>query len=190
MFRSILASIARRLDEASIPYMMVIGGQAVLLHGEPRLTRDIDVTLGLPPEDLPPVLALLPGIDLTPLVDPEAFVRETMVLPCRHPSGVRVDFVFSCTPFERQAIERAVPVALCGQVVRFASAEDLVIHKKVFAGRPRDLEDARTVLLKRPDLDLEYIRTWLAEFDRALDEDFSGRLEALLRDLPKTPAPG
>ena len=188
MFRSILASIARRLDEASIPYM-VIGGQAVLLHGEPRLTRDIDVTLGLPPEDLPPVLALLPGIDLTPLVDPEAFVRETMVLPCRHPSGVRVDFVFSFTPFERQAIERAVPVALSGQVVRFASAEDLVIHK-VFAGRPRDLEDASTVRLEQPDVNLEYTRTGPAERDQALGKDFSGLLEAILRDLPKASAPG
>lgn len=187
MFRSILASIAKRLDEASIPYM-VIGGQAVLLHGEPRLTRDIDITLGLPPENLPQVLALLPGTDLTPLVDPEAFVRETMVLPCRHPSGIRVDFVFSFTPFERQAIERAVSVEIFGQVVRFASAEDLVIHK-VFAGRPRDLEDARTVLLKHPDLDLAYIRTWLAEFDRALEEDFSGRLEGLLRDLRETLSP-
>jgi len=26
---------------------MVIGGQAVLLYGEPRLTRDIDITLGI-----------------------------------------------------------------------------------------------------------------------------------------------
>jgi hypothetical protein len=25
---------------------MVIGGQAVLIYGEPRLTRDIDITLG------------------------------------------------------------------------------------------------------------------------------------------------
>jgi len=25
---------------------MVIGGQAVLLYGEPRLTKDIDITLG------------------------------------------------------------------------------------------------------------------------------------------------
>jgi hypothetical protein len=32
--------VARELKEASIPYM-VIGGQAVLLYGEPRLTRDI-----------------------------------------------------------------------------------------------------------------------------------------------------
>ncbi len=185
MFRSVLASVAKRLDEASIPYM-VIGGQAVLLYGEPRLTRDIDITLALAPGDLPRVLALLPEADLTPLVDPEPFVQETMVLPCRHPSGIRVDFVFSMSPYERQAIERAVPVNVCGQWVRYASAEDLVVHK-IFAGRPRDLEDVRTVLLKRPGLDLEYIRTWLAEFDRALDAAFSGCLEALLRSVPEQP---
>ncbi len=34
---------------------MLIGGQAVLLHGRPRLTEDIDVTLGLPPDQLPRV---------------------------------------------------------------------------------------------------------------------------------------
>jgi hypothetical protein len=26
---------------------MIIGGQAVLLYGEPRLTKDIDITLGV-----------------------------------------------------------------------------------------------------------------------------------------------
>lgn len=26
---------------------MIIGGQAVLLYGEPRLTKDLDVTLGI-----------------------------------------------------------------------------------------------------------------------------------------------
>lgn len=46
MFERWLGRIARALDEAGFPYM-VIGGQAVLLHGEPRLTRDIDVTLGV-----------------------------------------------------------------------------------------------------------------------------------------------
>ena len=28
---------------------MVIGGQAVLVHGQPRLTQDIDITLGVEP---------------------------------------------------------------------------------------------------------------------------------------------
>jgi len=178
MFQSILSAVASLLDEAEIPYM-VIGGQAVLLHGEPRLTRDIDITLGVPPDALSRLLPLLPKAGLAPLVEPDTFVRETMVLPCRHgASGIRVDFIFSCTPYEAQAIERAVTVDIMAQAVRFASAEDLVIHK-IFAGRPRDLEDARVVLLKHPDLDLDYIRRWLQAFGEALGEDFTARLEEL-----------
>jgi len=36
---------ARELSSQNIPYM-VIEGQAVLLYGESRLTKDIDITLG------------------------------------------------------------------------------------------------------------------------------------------------
>ena len=43
MFQQLLETIALSLEKRGIPYM-VIGGQAVLLYGEPRLTRDIDVT--------------------------------------------------------------------------------------------------------------------------------------------------
>jgi len=46
MFEEILGKVSNFLNKLSIPYM-VIGGQAVLLHGEPRLTRDIDITLGI-----------------------------------------------------------------------------------------------------------------------------------------------
>lgn len=41
MFQNLLKKIARSLEKTSIPYM-VIGGQAVLLYGEPRLTKDIN----------------------------------------------------------------------------------------------------------------------------------------------------
>jgi len=46
MFERILELIALELANRSIPYL-IVGGQAVLVHGEPRLTRDIDVTLGV-----------------------------------------------------------------------------------------------------------------------------------------------
>ncbi len=36
MFQKLLENIASALDERNLPYM-VIGGQAVLLYGEPRL---------------------------------------------------------------------------------------------------------------------------------------------------------
>jgi len=44
MIEKLIKKIAFNLDKAKIPYM-IIGGQAVLLYGVPRLTRDIDITL-------------------------------------------------------------------------------------------------------------------------------------------------
>jgi len=55
-FEAILTGIAHELDVRELPYML-IGGQAVLLHGEPRLTQDIDVTLGVDPSQLHALLA-------------------------------------------------------------------------------------------------------------------------------------
>jgi hypothetical protein len=46
MFERLLEQIAAELASRSIPYL-IVGGQAVLVHGEPRLTRDIDITLGV-----------------------------------------------------------------------------------------------------------------------------------------------
>jgi len=51
VLEKLLENIAEALETHEIPYM-IIGGQAVLLYGEPRLTKDIDITLGLGPEFL------------------------------------------------------------------------------------------------------------------------------------------
>lgn len=126
-----------------------------MLHGRPRLTEDIDVTLGVDPSRLADVRAVCDTLSLDPLPeDLEAFVRRTFVLPARHrDSALRVDFVFSSTPYERQAIERATRVTLAGVPVPFATAEDLIIHK-LFAGRALDWEDALSVARRKArDLD-------------------------------------
>ena len=83
---------------------------------------------------------------------------------------------------ERQALQRAIPVNLNGTVVRFASVEDLIIHK-IFAGRPRDLEDVRGILLKNRNLDVTYLRDWLKDLDRSMKEAFSDRFEELYRSV-------
>ena len=48
------------------------------------------------------------ALGLEPLPDKiEEFVRDTFVLPVHDAAtGVRVDFIFSTTPYERQAIRR------------------------------------------------------------------------------------
>lgn len=132
MFEKILSQIGLSLNKHNLPYM-VVGGQAVLLYGEPRLTRDVDITLGVDVDRLGEVLAVVQELSLKPL--------------------------------------------------HFASPEDLIIHK-VFAGRPRDIEDVRTVLLKNPDVDLQYIRGWLKEFDEASKEkDFLKTFEGIVKEV-------
>ena len=173
MFERLLKKIARELKKASIPYM-VIGGQAVLLYGEPRLTRDIVITLGVGVEGLNKVRGVIGGVGLKILVKKDKeFVGKNMVLPTLdRKSGIRVDFIFSFSPYERQAIERGKDIKLGRTTVRFASLEDLVIHK-VIAGRARDFEDVKSVLLKNPRFDSAYIMKWLKEFDQSLSSNFS-----------------
>lgn len=163
---------------------MVIGGQAVLLYGEPRLTRDIDITLGLDPGGLKEVLAAAKELSLKPIPeDLKAFVKKTFVLPAMDEStGIRVDFIFSFTPYEREAIERARKVKVAGEDVSFAAPEDVVIHK-IFAGRPRDLEDARTIMVKNATLDAGYIRRHLKAFDAAAEKKvFLKAFEKILKE--------
>lgn len=147
---------------------MIIGGQAVILYGEPRLTRDIDITLGINTDGLPRVLNIINDLSLKPIPDNfRTFVERTMVLPTiNENTGIRVDFVFSFTPYEKQAICRARKVLLNNVEISFASPEDVIIHK-IFAHRPRDLEDVKSIILKNPGLDMEYIKKWLFEFDKS-----------------------
>jgi predicted nucleotidyltransferase len=161
----LLAALTQELGRRQIPFML-IGGQAVLLHGSPRLTEDIDITLGVDPDALAVILSACESLSLTPLPkDVGAFVRETFVLPCRHSvTRLRVDFIFSSTAYERQAISRAEHVQIAGAPVPFASVEDLIVHK-LFAGRPRDLEDARGVVRRKgKSLDWAYVERWVREF--------------------------
>lgn len=182
VFEALLERIAQGLDSRSIPYM-VIGGQAVLVYGEPRLTRDVDVTLGVGPEKLPSILQWVDEIGWHVLVDsPADFVARTFVLPCADPSsGIRIDLVFSLSPYERQAIQRARSVKVGNATVRFAAVEDLIIDK-VVAGRPRDLEDVRSILRKRPALDVNHVRTWLAKIDSSQEAELIARFEELMRE--------
>ncbi len=174
------------LKQASIPYM-VIGGQAVLLYGEPRLTRDIDVTLGIGVRELARIKKILPAMGLKVLVKKDQeFVERTMVLPTKdRESDIRVDFIFSFSPYERQAIGRAKNIKIGRTQVKFASLEDLVIHK-IVSGRPRDLEDIKSILVKNPKYDSDYISKWLNEFDQSLNQNLREtfkKTEEELREL-------
>lgn len=185
MFQHLLANLARALDGAGIPYM-VIGGQALLVHGDPRLTRGIDVTLGVESVTLPRLLALGKTIGLLPSVsDVEQFVQKTNVLPLSSISdAIRVDLIFSFTYYEAEAVQRAASVQVLDTPVKFATAEDLIVHKLV-AGRPRDIEDVRGILLRQKHLDQEYLEKWLRAFREVVGRDLLREFKTIKETVDK-----
>ena len=107
MLKRLIEKLAIILEQHKIPYM-IIGGQAVLLYGEPRLTKDIDITLGVGPEYLEKLLLISKELRLKVLVnDVQDFVNQTFVLPILEvKSGFRVDFIFSVSIYEKTALKR------------------------------------------------------------------------------------
>jgi predicted nucleotidyltransferase len=165
MLEALLKKLTRQLDDLLVPYM-IIGGQAVLLYGRPRLTRDIDITLGIDVDEIVKIESLCRSLNLKILVEnPQAFTDQTRVLPTEDPeSRLRIDFIFSFTSYERQAIKNANPVQISDFSVNFASCEDVIIHKMI-AGRAIDKEDVKSILAKnKASLDTAYIEKWLKEF--------------------------
>lgn len=166
MFEELIVNITDQLKQKHIDFI-VIGGQAVLLYGEPRLTNDIDIILGRDTDSLPLILEICKKLTFVPLVKNklDEFVGETMVLPCvDKKTGIKVDFIFSFTDFEKEAIKRANKIKILKREVPYASIEDLIIFK-IVAGRERDLEDVRIIMLKNPDFNKEAIERELKNFD-------------------------
>lgn len=184
MIEKLIKKTAQQLDQQKIPYM-IIGGQAVLVYGRPRLTRDIDITLGIDTDRYESIEGLCNKLNLRILVEkPEDFARDTKVLPAEEPDlKVRVDFIFSFTPYEEQAIKNAKQVVIDSYPVRFASCEDIIIHKMV-AGRAIDEEDVKSILAKNENIvDIEYVNKWLSEFGRI--QEHEGVLERFHNLLKK-----
>jgi predicted nucleotidyltransferase len=119
-------------------------------------------------------------IGLQPLVEPDSFTRRTMALPCADPgTAIRVDLIFSFSPYERRAVERAQGIRIGNCDVCLACVEDLVVHK-LLAVRPRDIEDVIGIMRKNPHADLVYVRSVLKEFASAADEPLEERLDEIL----------
>ena len=174
--------VAGVLEELGVPYAF-IGGFALAFWGEPRLTADLDLTvLTQDPEGVArELLARFPSR----VEDPLGFLRWSRIL-LLVVEGVPVDVAFGMPGYEEEALRRAVRVRVGPGEVRVLSPEDLIIHKCV-AGRPRDLEDVRGILARQRNLDLEYIRRWLREFEGLTQGSPLGRFEEVLGEAGDPP---
>jgi predicted nucleotidyltransferase len=178
------------LTAQGIPYA-IIGGIAVQVWGEPRATRDVDLTIAVPPERADAAIDTLLGRFAPRIPDALVFARKNRVLLVAASNGVPVDVSLGLPGYEEDVIARSVLVEIApGQAVRVCSPEDLVIHKAV-AGRMQDRLDLEMLLLRRKGrLDLGYIRRWLTWFGDVLAmPDPVENFEAALRRASRPPRP-
>ncbi len=167
----LLIDLADGLAELQVPWY-VFGAQAALIWGRPRLTTDVDVTVGAVPGGMPALLATLEPRGFTMRIDATPdFMRQTSVLPLMHASsGLATDLVLAGPGLEDDFLARAVRVDIGGATVPVISAEDLIVTK-ILAGRPKDIDDIRGVLAERgAQLDMGHVRTVLGTLEQALGQ--------------------
>jgi len=161
----------------------VFGAQAVVVHGVPRLSADVDVTLALTPDDPARFASEMQAGGFSLRVTTPGFIRRTHVMPFVHDAtGMPLDVVLAGSGLEEGFLDRAVAVELGATRAPFIAPADLIVAK-ILAARPKDLEDAAALWrLHGPALDADGIRSTLRQLEEALGQsDLVPVFEALAR---------
>jgi len=149
---------------------MVIGGAAVCLLGEPRMTADVDAVFLLSNDDLPNLLRAARKVGFVPRIkDVERFARRNRLVMLHHPlTNVDVDLSLGAMPFEIEAVKRSRLVRSGKLRVRLPTVEDLIILKAI-AHRPKDMLDIVNLLEIYPTLDRTRIEDWVKQYAELLE---------------------
>lgn len=159
-----LKQLAKLMKDTKVDYA-VLGGVAVSIYGEPRLTFDIDVTLILNNKTIDGFLKKARKFGFSPLApNIRKFIKATGVMPMKFFKNKvtgRCDFIIAQNILEHLCIKRAHLKKIYSTNIKLISPEDLLIHK-ITSQRPRDLEDAQGILERQKGkLDMKYITYWL-----------------------------
>lgn len=152
-----------------IPYVL-IGGIALQWWGEPRFTRDVDVTVLVNLGEEEKVIRKILSAFSSRISDALEFGLKNRICLVKSKDGYEIDISLGIPGYEEEVIKMAVECELeKGYTVKICSAEDLIIHKAV-AGRSQDLGDIEGIIIRQgKKLDVTYTRKWLKEFSSILE---------------------
>lgn len=153
-----LRQIFKALADAEVDYV-VVGGLAVIMHGHLRATRDLDLVVGLAPDNCARGMKALSKIGLRPrlpvtladFADPAkredwASNRNMLVFQLWDPGNpLRSVDVFVREPLDfRAMLADAVIKQLDGVPIPVVSIAHLIALKQA-AGRPQDIDDIQAL---------------------------------------------
>ena len=165
-----LSAVVALLDDADIPHMLA-GSMASTFHGEPRMTRDVDMVIDPTVESIERFVAALDrsryyvddaaeavrrrdmcGMEVESVIDTETGWKVDLI--------VRKDRAFS-----REEFDRRQPAVVGGVELFIATAEDTVLAKLEWRARSDSERQFRDVVavLSAQDLDEVYLQRWAAE---------------------------
>jgi hypothetical protein len=149
----------------------LFGAQAVVVHGVPRLSADVDVTLALAPDAPERFADDMQRAGFALRVHDAEFVRRTRVMPFVHAAtGMPLDIVLAGSGLEDEFLDRARGTDIGGTEIPVIEVDDLIVAK-VLAGRPKDVEDARALWrIHGRRLDASRIRRVLGLLEAALSQ--------------------
>lgn len=142
------ARLLRRLVEAEVDFV-VIGGVAVVVQGNPRLTRDLDISYATDTENLDRLAGVLVSIgarlsgvdeDVGFVPDARTLRRVQTLTLSTHEGNLDLLVDPPGAPSYGMLRRRSDVIDLAGVSVRIASRSDLIAMKHA-AGRPQDLID-------------------------------------------------
>jgi len=159
--------VFRALDKEKIQYVL-IGGTAVILHGVPRNTADIDLILNMDKTNLLKFVKTMKKLGYQPKVpvNPEEFAdpkkrkkwqeeKNMIVFSFMHPDDpfMTIDVMIN-SPFDfNDVYGRRKTIVKWGANVPLASIDDIIKLKEI-AGRKQDLSDI-TLLRQAEELSHE-----------------------------------
>jgi hypothetical protein len=154
------------LEGLNVPYM-VVGGFAVILYGEPRLTVDVDIVVDMQPEHVTPFVAAFPPDEYYVNEDTvrDALRRRYLFNVIESSTGAKVDMVpLGTDAFSRAVLGRRQRLVYDqeGHTATFIGLEDMIVAKLLAhrsTGSDKHLRDARGVLvIQRDDVNVDVLR--------------------------------
>ncbi len=159
-FPEILQLVCTYLNDNRIDYV-IVGGVAVMYHGVPRTTVDIDFILQMDDEQISLFTDFLnsKGFVASATDIRTAFQEKSHSTAFFKDTLLRLDIQGINSDFDTMTLDRAISVDLFGTSIRIGSAEDTLVNKILFQGE-QDLRDVLGILKRNPErLDFDYIRS-------------------------------